>query len=141
MSREYSDKQSAEPSFPIGWLTVIMVFELALIGVSVWLIGYTEVRVREGMKRQVRLERLHGDIVHLDEVLTMSAKMGAASGDPKWEKRYLKYEPLLDVKIRDVMAEAEVLARSDGARRERGCQGPEGNKIQRRGPRLVRSQP
>ncbi len=109
MSREYSDKQSAEPSFPIGWLTVIMVLELALIGVSVWLIGYTEVRVREGMKRQVRLERLHGDIVHLDEVLTMSAKMGAASGDPKWEKRYLKYEPLLDVKIRDVMAEAEVL--------------------------------
>ncbi|MEE2785796.1 MAG: response regulator [Myxococcota bacterium] len=102
-------KKAPEPSFPIRWLTVIMVFELALIGISVWLIGFTEVRVREGMKRQVRLERLHGDIVHLDEVLTMSARMGAASGDPKWEKRYLSFEPLLDDKIREVMAEAEVL--------------------------------
>lgn len=95
--------------FPIRWLTLIMVFELLLIGVSVWLIGYTEVRVREGMKRQVKLERLHGDIGHLDEVLTMSARMAAESGDQKWEQRYLKFEPQLDDKIRQVMAEAKVL--------------------------------
>ena len=98
-----------EPKFPIRWLTLIMVFELAMIAVSVWLIGYTEVRVREGMKRQVRLERLHGDITHLDEVLTMSARMAAASGDQKWERRYLSFEPKLENKIRDVMAEAKVL--------------------------------
>ena len=103
-------KRSPEPSFPIRWLTAIIVFELALIGISVWLIGFTEVKVREGMMRQVRLERLHGDIVHLDEVLTMSAKMGAASGDLKWEQRYLSFEPLLDDKIREVMSEAKILA-------------------------------
>lgn len=109
MKDEIWNRQGAEPSFPIRWLTLIMVFELLMIGVSVWLIGYTEVRVREGMKRQVRLERLHGDIGHLDEVLTMSARMAAESGDQKWEKRYLSFEPQLDEKIREVMDEAKVL--------------------------------
>lgn len=31
---------------------------------------------------------LRQDIIHLDEVLTMSARMAAATGDPQWEERY-----------------------------------------------------
>ena len=111
MSQHLSSEKT-EPTFPLRWLSAIMVFEMLMIGVSVWLIGYTEVKVREGMKREVRLERLHGDILHLDEVLTMSARMAAASGDVKWESRYLSFEPKLDSKISKVIAEAETLKRS-----------------------------
>jgi hypothetical protein len=37
--------------------------------------------------RHMRLDQLRGTIVHLDEVLTMSAQMAAATGDPRWETR------------------------------------------------------
>ena len=43
-----------------------------------------------------RTEELRSTIVHLDEVLTMSARMAAATGDPQWEARYRKFEPQLD---------------------------------------------
>ncbi len=43
-----------------------------------------------------RLQGLSGIITHLGEVLTMSARMGAATGDLKWEERYLGFEPQLD---------------------------------------------
>src|SRR5216110_3264690 len=43
-----------------------------------------------------RTEELQGTIIHLDEVLTMSARMAAATGDQQWEARYRKFEPQLD---------------------------------------------
>lgn len=62
----------------------------------VFTVDRSEEKVRLNLQRQVRLERLQGDILHLDEVLTMSARMAAASGDLQWEDRYQKYEPKLD---------------------------------------------
>lgn len=44
--------------------------------------------LREIQTRHLRLQELRGSIIHLDEVLTMSARMAAATGDPRWEKRY-----------------------------------------------------
>jgi PAS domain S-box-containing protein len=41
------------------------------------------------------IQRISREIVHLDEVLTMSARMGAATGDSFWEKRYKQNEPKL----------------------------------------------
>lgn len=43
----------------------------------------------------VEVSHLQGEIIHLDEVLTMSARMAAQTGDLIWEKRYRKYEPEL----------------------------------------------
>lgn len=53
-------------------------------------------RVQEAMNREYHVKVLTHRIMHLDEVLTMSARMGAATGDPKWKKRYDKFEPELD---------------------------------------------
>ena len=41
-----------------------------------------------------------GEIVHLDEVLTMSARMAASTGSLKWEQRYGIFEPKLDKAIK-----------------------------------------
>ncbi|MHC5006565.1 MAG: sensor histidine kinase, partial [Planctomycetota bacterium] len=49
----------------------------------------------------LRLEQLRGIIVHLDEVLTMSARMAVATGDHKWVDRYREYEPMLDAAIKE----------------------------------------
>jgi hypothetical protein len=43
----------------------------------------------------MKLQELNGTILHFDEVLTMSARMGALTGDKSWENRYMHYEPQL----------------------------------------------
>jgi signal transduction histidine kinase/CheY-like chemotaxis protein len=66
-----------------------------------------------------RSEELRGEIVHLDEVLTMSAKMAAATADPVWEARYREFEPALDHSIKEILelapSEAKDLSQTDAA--------------------------
>src|ERR1700730_4695429 len=42
---------------------------------------------------------LRKQIIHLDEVLTMSARMSAATGEPRWEERYRLFQPRLQEAI------------------------------------------
>jgi len=59
--------------------------------------------VQKTLEEDFSIQRLSGVVVHLDEVLTMSARMAAATGDPEWERRYRVYEPQLDAALKDVM--------------------------------------
>ncbi len=54
-----------------------------------------EMSVRNLKERCNNIEQFRKDIIHYDEVLTMSARMAAATGDSKWEQRYREYEPKL----------------------------------------------
>ncbi|MEO5954859.1 MAG: response regulator, partial [Nitrospiraceae bacterium] len=77
--------------------TVIVLLGLAWNAVE-------SVRQLEDLKlHHLRIEDLRGTIVHVDEVLTMSAHMGAATGDPQWEKRYRTFEPRLAEAIQEVI--------------------------------------
>ena len=70
------------------------------------------------IKGQVwRAEELRGTIIHLDEVLTMSARMAAATGDPQWEARYRIFEPQLDEAIKEIMklTPSQMVAETDAA--------------------------
>ena len=49
---------------------------------------------------ELKLQSLSNEIVYLDEVLTMSSRMNAATGNRMWEKRYRKFEPKLDAAIK-----------------------------------------
>jgi two-component system sensor histidine kinase/response regulator len=60
--------------------------------------------IQQVAQSDIRLTRLSGEIMRLDEVLTMSARMAAATGDAVWERRYRSHEPILDSVIRDAMA-------------------------------------
>ena len=64
-----------------------------------------------------RTQELRGTIIHLDEVLTMSARMAAVTGDPQWEARYRRFEPQLDKAIREILklAPSPTLAQTDAA--------------------------
>jgi signal transduction histidine kinase len=50
------------------------------------------------------IQELRGQILHLDEVLTMSARMAAATNDPSWEARYRQFEPQLSQAIEEAKA-------------------------------------
>jgi signal transduction histidine kinase/ActR/RegA family two-component response regulator len=50
-----------------------------------------------------RIESLGRDIMRLDAVLTLSATLGAATGDPVWQARYDGYVPELDAALGDAL--------------------------------------
>lgn len=63
---------------PIAFVTVAMALSWAML---IWLgwHSYTSYRKSRTMRQRIfRIEELRGVIVHLDEVLTMSARMAAA---------------------------------------------------------------
>lgn len=55
--------------------------------------------LKETILPKSSLTEIVGTIGQLDEALTMSTHMFAATGDPQWEQRYQKLEPQLDTLI------------------------------------------
>ncbi|MGI8904860.1 MAG: diguanylate cyclase [Candidatus Sumerlaeaceae bacterium] len=76
---------------------------LTVVSLALWMgDAYLSHRHQTQFETQyLRLEQLRGVIIHLDEVLTMSARMAASTGDLKWEGRYRKFEPQLDAAIKE----------------------------------------
>jgi methyl-accepting chemotaxis protein PixJ len=77
-------------------ISATMVGSLTLTVVSTVMTLNIYQSFRSTVNQQFQLEKRSGEIVHLDEVLTMSARMAASTGDLKWEKRYNEYVPKLD---------------------------------------------
>ncbi|MEC8424633.1 MAG: hypothetical protein VX000_12705, partial [Myxococcota bacterium] len=99
-------------SFPIAALSLAVIFNaIVLLGLG-YLLNRSADLVQTSQNRYLRLVELRGEIAHLDEVLTMSTRMAAASGELSWERRYLAFEPQLDAAI----SEAERLAPPEGGR-------------------------
>ena len=100
--------QPEQPALPIGgqrglvWrlapvvgLTVIAILWL---GWQFWTLNVESEHLRT---HDLRMVELSGEIIHLDEVLTMSARMSAETLDSRWEDRYRQYEPQLDAAIKE----------------------------------------
>ena len=86
---------------------IILIVSLVLtMGVISWLGWSTFVSydvIRTTLPENERLYELRGEIVYLDEVLTMSARMSATTGDLVWEERYLSFVPQLDAAINEAV--------------------------------------
>ena len=105
----------AAASSPLTTLTVILVMTWVMLASLTWW-SYRTYENTQGLeKRRSRIDELRGSIVHLDEVLTMSARMAAATGDLQWEKRYRVFEPQLDHVIKEAMALAPGAQSSEAA--------------------------
>lgn len=98
-----SNKAAPVGRFPIRFLTASVILTelvLACLGLST----YRSFQItKTSSQRNLRVTQLRGTIIHLDEVLTMSARMAAATGDLTWEKRYREYEPMLDQAIKEAI--------------------------------------
>lgn len=90
-----STSETVENSKIIRGLTAFVGASLVVFGISAWNLFDIYRGFRSISEKNFRLEQLNGEIIYLDELLTMSARMGAATGDLQWEKRYLKYDPQL----------------------------------------------
>jgi PAS domain-containing protein len=88
-------------SFPVKTLIVSLVLTMALFAFLCGLIWNSYSDFKKAQHRDFRLLQLSGVIVHLDEVLTMSARLAAITGELRWEKRYRHFEPQLDASIKE----------------------------------------
>jgi signal transduction histidine kinase/DNA-binding response OmpR family regulator len=92
--------------FPTQLCAITLALTLATFGWVVWNAYATYRDADIYRSRDLRIEELRGIILRLDEVLTMSARMAAATGDLRWEARYRGSEPTLDAAIKETMAAA-----------------------------------
>lgn len=70
-----------------------------LAGAMAWT-TYRNYRTIEAIQHQeMRVQDLRGQILYLDEVLTNSCSLAAATGEPRWEERYRRFLPELDAAI------------------------------------------
>ncbi len=103
---------------PIWFLTAACLVTAAVLLASVW--GAYDSYRSFGVvsQRGLRIQELRGQIIHLDEVLTMSARMAAASGAPRWEARYWRFEPQLAQAIEEaesLVSNVESTGQTDAA--------------------------
>ncbi|MBU1727682.1 MAG: hypothetical protein KJ880_08640, partial [Candidatus Omnitrophica bacterium] len=90
--------------FVIGFVCISVILTLGLVGVLVWNSMHEYFFHESVHAARIRFAELSAKILHLDEVLTMSARMAAATGDLQWEKRYRKFELQLDAAIKGGLA-------------------------------------
>ncbi len=98
---ESTTDERGDRSFPRRALMATILLTLAIFAVETWVGWTTYAAARSLATTELRLRDLAGTIMRLDEVLTMSARMSAATGDPKWEERYSSHEDALDQAIKE----------------------------------------
>ena len=114
-------KDGSPRSNPINFLAVVLFTTCAVLILLGWTVWKSYEKDKTTKERNFKIEELRGIIIHLDEVLTMSARMAAATGDLRWEKRYRRFEPQLDAAIKEAMRLApeaysdEAAAQTDAA--------------------------
>ncbi len=96
-----SQPSGGSPLTPFVTSAIVTVALLVLAG-SVFASRYLDMREVEALA--TRLTRLEGKTLRLQEILTMSAQMAVATGDPQWEQRYHQYDDQLDQATAEVVA-------------------------------------
>ena len=86
---------------PMTFLTITLILGVVVLTWLGWYSYSSYCEIKTTRERGLKIEKLRGTIIHLDEVLTMSARMAAATGDLRWEKRYRDFEPQLDDAIKE----------------------------------------
>jgi hypothetical protein len=106
-----TENQHKLPPFPAKLLAGALAISVFLMAGLVWSACQSYRKVGADQLQSLRIKELQGIVVHLDEVLTMSARMAAVTGDLAWERRYRQFEPQLDAAVK----EAFVLASETGS--------------------------
>jgi two-component system sensor histidine kinase/response regulator len=102
-AQKQSEAALLQSKSPILFFTVSLIITMIIfIGMAFHI--FSSYKAVEAFKtKDLRVEELRGIIVHLDEVLTMSARMAASTGDASWEDRYTIYAPQLDNAIKEAI--------------------------------------
>lgn len=87
------------PKLPWRILLMFSLTGLPTAALVIWLNALLGQAVQHHAATAVQVERTAGELLYYDEALTMSARMGAATGNPAWQQRYDALVPKLDAAI------------------------------------------
>ena len=110
------DSPATRP-FPRWIFALALALTLAVIGGLGGAMLHFYHQAQSAHERSHRLIELRGQILLFDEALTMSARMGAATGAFRWQGRYNAYEARLDRALAAAQEAAPTLAESRALRR------------------------
>jgi methyl-accepting chemotaxis protein PixJ len=99
----FSRIQSVLKTQLIEIITVSLLLSVAMTGASAFSVWRIYLGLQTTVDKQFKLQDLSGQVIHLDEVLTMSARMAASTGNQRWEDRYNQFVPKLDEAIKAVL--------------------------------------
>ncbi|MBD2495800.1 sensor histidine kinase [Nostoc sp. FACHB-280] len=102
---------------PTQLVTVTVLLTLLLFIPQIWLNWQAYYNFNNLTKNEFRLQKLSDEIIYLDEVLTMSARMNAVTGNIMWEKRYHRFEQKLDTAIQESIKLAPQAYKSEDAQK------------------------
>lgn len=88
----------------IPTFSILAAVSTIMVGVSAKNTWNVYQNFQSAITKNFELQDLSAQIVHLDEVLTMSARMAASTGNSTWEERYLQHVPPLDKAINRVLS-------------------------------------
>ena len=77
-------------------LSLGVVLTLTMMTLLSWDIWNKSLAFSDLMEKDIEFQQLNGTMTYLDEVLTMSARMAASTGNLEWETRYQHFEPQLN---------------------------------------------
>ena len=90
--------------FPLRLFAAAFVISLLITAFTGGLLWQQHNRIEEMSRKHIALTEGVGRIMLLDESLTMSARLSAATGDFSYEKRYDQFDPQLTAAINDLRA-------------------------------------
>lgn len=96
---------SSKQGFPLRLFAAAFVISILTTVFSGWQSWQMHERTEEMSKKHTDIEMDIGRIMLFDEVLTMSARMAAATGDFSYERRYDEFDPQLTARINDLRAD------------------------------------
>src|SRR5688572_26811550 len=88
MARSRELRRSIGAAYRVGLGVTV-----AGIGAMAWLLWSTHRDFADVIDFDVRLQRLHSELLYLDEVLATSAQMAVPSGETRWVERYRAHRP------------------------------------------------
>ena len=102
MSAQITKIHPVNKGFPLRFFATAFAISIVTTPLIGWQLWQVHNRVEEISKKHTAITQGIGRIMLLDEVLTMSARMAAATGDFSYEKRYDQFDPELTKEIDDV---------------------------------------
>jgi methyl-accepting chemotaxis protein PixJ len=109
----FSRIQSALQARLVETITISLLFSMAMTGASAFSVWRIYQGLQTTVDKQFKLQDLSGQVIYLDEVLTMSARMAASTGSTKWEERYNQFVPQLDEAIKEVLKDVPASMQTD----------------------------
>lgn len=103
MKRPFSYILNLGYRYPIRLVLIAIALTLLLFVPTGWSAWQAYFTFQNEVLPAFQLQKQIDKIIYLDELLTMSARMNAATGNTRWEQRYRLFEPQYDASFAEIL--------------------------------------